>query len=396
VTKCSGPHRIAELQSQNDGAMEARAAASETLIALQGGDASLKNDWQKLIDVTMTAVQDASDRLGVTLGAEHNCGESTYRAHLQPVIDHLIDNKFAHEDDGALVIDMPDRERPLLVRKTDGGFLYSTTDLAAIRRRTQQTNAMRCIYAVDARQRDHFRDVFDGARIAGWGVNSDGHAVELHHAAFGSVLGPDKRPLKTRSGSNVTLSSLLDEAIDRGTAEVTRRAESDSSPTHGLNAEELATIGQAVGIGAIKYADLSGDAVKDYVFDMDRMVAFEGDTGPYLQYAHARVCSILRKADDVGDGADLLLEEVTERRLALVLLRYDAVVHGAATKLQPHRIAGYLREIAEAFSAFYQACSVMQADSDAQRRSRLRLCSLVRRVLADGLGLLGIDAPEKM
>jgi len=396
VTKCSGPHRISELQSQNEGAMEARAAASETLIALQGGDASLKNDWQKLIDVTMTAVQDASDRLGVTLGAEHNCGESTYRAALQPVIDHLIDNNFAREDDGALVIDMPDRERPLLVRKTDGGFLYSTTDLAAIRRRTQQTNAMRCIYAVDARQRDHFRDVFDGARIAGWGVNSDGHAVELHHAAFGSVLGPDKRPLKTRSGSNVTLSSLLDEAIDRGTAEVTRRAESESSPTHGLSAEELATIGQAVGIGAIKYADLSGDAVKDYVFDMDRMVAFEGDTGPYLQYAHARVCSILRKADDVGDGADLLLEEVTERRLALVLLRYDAVVHGAATKLQPHRIAGYLREIAEAFSAFYQACSVMQADSDAQRRSRLRLCSLVRRVLADGLGLLGIDAPEKM
>ena len=396
VEKQSGPHRIAELQSQNEGAMEARAAARETLIALQGGDEELKRDWQKLIDVTMTAVQGASDQLGVSIGPENNCGESMYRADLQPVVEHLVNSGHAREDDGALVIDMPDRERPLLVRKTDGGYLYATTDLAAIRRRTQQTNAIRCIYAVDARQRDHFRDVFDGARIAGWGVNRDGHAVELHHAAFGSVLGPDKRPLKTRSGSNVTLSSLLDEAIERGTSEVTRRAEPEASPTHGLSADDLSTIGRAVGIGAIKYADLSGDAVKDYVFDMDRMVAFEGDTGPYLQYAHARVCSILRKADDCGQGAPLLLEDATERRLALVLLRYDAVVHAAATNLQPHRIAGYLREIAEAFSAFYQACSVMQADSEAQKHARLRLCDLVRRVLADGLGLLGIDAPERM
>ncbi len=392
----SGPHRIAELEAQNEGASASRAAAAETLVALQGGDEALWHDWQKLIDVTMTAVQDASDKLGVTLGPEHNCGESTYRDDLQPVISHLEEGKFAHIDDGALVVDMPDRERPLLVRKRDGGFLYATTDLAAIRRRTQQTGAIRCIYAVDARQRDHFRDVFDAARIAGWGVNADGHDVELHHAAFGSVLGPDKRPLKTRSGTNATLSSLLDEAIARGTAEVTERSLRASSPTHGLDPTALAAIGRAVGIGAIKYADLSGDAVKDYVFDMDRMVAFEGDTGPYLQYAHARMCSILRKGGEDVSDSPWVLEDATERRLALLLLRYDQVVHAAAASLQPHRIAGYLREIAEAFSAFYQACSVMQAESDDLRRSRLRLCGLVRRVLADGLQLLGIDAPERM
>lgn len=391
-----GPHHIAELEAQNEGAAEARRHAGETLVALQQGDKAILQDWQKLIDVTMTALQDASDKLGVTLGPEHNFGESTYRDDLQGIIDHLTSQGVAREDDGALVVDMPGRKRPLLVRKSNGGFLYATTDLAAIRRRTQQRNAIRCIYAVDARQKDHFRDVFDAARIAGWGVNADGHEATFHHAAFGSVLGPDKRPLKTRSGTNATLAGLLDEAIERGVREVTRRSEPATSPTHALTAEQLGAIGKAVGIGAIKYADLSGDAVKDYVFDMDRMVAFEGDTGPYLQYAHARICSMLRKADDAGGGAPLLLNDPTERRLALGLLRYDGVVHGAAGTLQPHRIAGYLREIAEAFSAFYQACSVMQAESDDIRRSRLRLCDLVRRVLADGLGLLGIEAPDRM
>ena len=391
-----GPHHIAELEAQNEGAAKARRHAGETLVALQQGDASTRNDWQKLIDVTMSALQEASERLGVKIGPEHNFGESTYRDDLQEIIDHLTSQGVARKDDGALVVDMPKRKRPLLVRKSDGGFLYATTDLAAIRRRTQQRNAIRCIYAVDARQKDHFRDVFDAARIAGWGVNSDGHETTFHHAAFGSVLGPDKRPLKTRAGTSATLSGLLDEAIERGIREVTRRSQPDTSPTHNLSAAQLAEIGQAVGIGAIKYADLSGDAVKDYVFDMDRMVAFEGDTGPYLQYAHARICSILRKADSTGTGAPLLLNDPTERRLALGLLQYDGVVNGAAGTLQPHRIAGYLREIAEAFSAFYQACSVMQAESDQLKRSRLRLCDLVRRVLEDGLGLLGIEAPDRM
>jgi arginyl-tRNA synthetase len=396
IDRCVGPHRIAELEAQNESAMAARAVAGETLVALQAGDASLRDDWQQLIDVTMEAVQSASDRLGVTLGPEHNCGESTYRGDLQGIIDHLESANLTRVDQGALVVDFPDRKRPLLVRKSDGGFLYATTDLAAIRRRTQDTGAIRCIYVVDARQKDHFRDVFDAAHQAGWGCTQAGHNVELLHAAFGSVLGVDKRPLKTRSGTGATLTGLLDEAIERGTIEVTRRATPETAPTHGLDASALSAIGRAVGIGAIKYADLSSDTVKDYVFDMDRMVAFEGDTGPYLQYAHARMCSILRKAEDDGVGATLLLNEPQERQLALLMLRWDNVVHAAADKLQPHRIAGYLREMSEAFSAFYQACAVMQATSDDIKRSRLRLCDLVRRVLADGLGLLGIEAPERM
>ena len=212
-----------------------------------------------------------------------------------------------------------------------------------------------------------------------------------------SVLGVDKKPLKTRSGENVTLASLIDEAIGRGCTEVRRRAEDEKAPTHGFSDEELDRIGAGVGIGAIKYADLSNDLVRDYVFDMDRMIAFEGDTGPYLQYAHARICSIIAKAEDADEtigSAELRLDEPAERALALHA-PVRTVIAEAGLHLEPHRICTELHALAEAFNGFYQQCPVRKAASDELRRSRLRLYDLSRRVLADGLDLLGIEAIQQ-
>ena len=395
----AGPHRVLELEEQNAGAHEALEAAKNTLVQLQQGDEALLRDWQKLIDVTMRAVYEACDILGVKLTEANSRGESFYRDRLPDVIDAFVREGVAEEDEGALVVRFENRERPLLIRKSDGGFLYATTDLAAIRFRVHDLGADRVIYVVDARQRDHFRDVFDGAALAGWNLTQDERTAELTHIPFGSVLGEDKRPLKTRSGENVTLRSLLEEAVQRGTAEVKRRAEDPNAPTHDASDEELATIGRAVGIGAIKYADLSNDLVKDYVFSFDRMISFEGNTGPYLQYAHARICSILRRAE-VSESepvdASIELVEAAEKQLALKLLQYGDTLTRLTGSLEPHRLCTYLYELADTYNTFYQHCPVLKAESDAIRASRLRLCQCVRAVLADGLALLGIDSPSRM
>ena len=394
-----GPHRALELGIEDEDASAVRAAAGDTLVRLQQGDETLVEAWGKLIDCTMRAVYESLDLLNVSMDESNNRGESFYRAHLPDVVETFVSGRLATEDDGALVVRFEDRDRPMLIRKSDGGFLYATTDLAAVRNRVVNEDSDRLIYVVDARQRDHFKDVFDAARLAGWGRTADGHEVEMVHIPFGSVLGPDKKPLKTRSGQNVTLSSLLGEAIERGRTEVRRRAEDERSPTHGMDAEALDAVGRAVGIGAVKYADLSNDLVRDYVFDMDRMITFEGDTGPYLQYAHARICSILQKVDlDESDwnDADFLLNEPSERKLALRLLQWADAVAGAAEHLEPHRICTYLYELSEDFNGFYQHCPVRKAEILDIKRSRLRLCDLALRTLQDGLNLLGIDAPKTM
>lgn len=383
----------------DDNAVAALEAAKTTLVKLQQGDADVHRDWHKIIDVTMAAVYESFDLLNVKLGPENNRGESFYREMLPEVVDAFVRSGIAEEDQGALIVRFEDRDRPLLIRKSDGGYLYATTDLAAIRHRVQALGADRVIYVVDARQRDHFRDVFDAARKIGWDRTPDDTVADLVHIPFGAVLGTDKKPLKTRSGENVTLKSLLIEAIERGCKEVAQRAADPAAPTHGLGEDELAAIGKAVGIGAVKYADLSTDLVRDYIFNMDRMIAFEGNTGPYMQYAHARVCSIFAKASiEPGDTHDapFVIAEQAERALALLLLRYGSVVADVGVSLEPHRLCSYLYDLAEAYSAFYQQCPVLKAEDEAIRRSRLRLCDVVRRVLVDGLDLLGIDAPQRM
>lgn len=395
----AGPHRIIELEEQNAGAEAALEAAKLTLVKLQQGDPELLRDWQKLIDCTMRAVYESFELLNVKLGPENNRGESFYRDRLPGVVDAFVRSGIAREDQGAIVVPFPDRERPLLIRKSDGGYLYATTDLAAVRYRVQELGASRVIYVVDARQRDHFRDVFDAARLIGWHRTPDGTEAQLIHLPFGAVLDENRRPLKTRSGENVTLKALLVEAIERGTHEVFTRAADPAAPTHSLPEAELARIGKAVGIGAVKYADLSNDLVRDYVFNFDRMIAFEGNTGPYMQYAHARVCSIFARAGiDFADvaGAELRINEPAEKKLALTLLRYGAVVADVGRSLEPHRLCTYLYDLADACNTFYQECPVLKAEDEAIRRSRLRMCDLVRRVLADGLDLLGIEAPSRM
>ncbi len=375
--------------------------ARQTLIRLQQGDEDLLRDWRKIIDVTMRAVYESFDLLGVRLGPDNNRPESFYRDRLATVVDEFLAAGLAETDQGAIVVRFPDRKRPLIIRKTDGGFLYSTTDLAAVRYRVQELGACRVIYVVDARQRDHFRDVFDAIRLIGWDRLPGGGTALLVHVPFGSVLGADRKPLKTRSGENLPLSTLLTEAIDRATTEVRSRAAVPDSPTHDLSDETLAAVGRAIGIGAVKYSDLSSDLVRDYVFDLDRMIVFEGNTGPYLQYAHARVCSIFGKAgldfdEDLRRLGPHRIGEPAEKRLALALLRYPGVVRDVAESLEPHRLCTYLFELANAYSVFYETCPVLRSEREDQRHSRLRLCHLVRRVLADGLDLLGIDAPTRM
>ena len=272
-----------------------------------------------------------------------------------------------------------------MVRKTDGGYGYDTTDLATIRYRIRDLHANRLLYVVDARQALHFRLVFETARRAGWLTD----AVDVAHVAFGTVLGPDGRPFKTRAGDTVKLMDLLDAATGKARATV---AEKD----HGLADDELDRIAEAAGIGAVKYADLSSSRTKDYVFDVDRMVSFDGNTGVYLQYAHTRIRSILRKGGDTDATVDPALPlHPAERALALQLDAFGDALTEVARLLEPHRLCSYLYDVARAFTDFYEACPVLKAEP-ATRANRLALCHLTAQTLSQGLGLLGIAAPERM
>ncbi|WP_437956769.1 arginine--tRNA ligase [Sorangium sp. So ce119] len=362
------------------------------VVRLQGGDEPTLALWRKLVRESTRYFESVYRRLGVTLTEADFAGESFYNPMLIDVIAELTDKGLARESEGALCVfpagftGKGGEPLPLIVRKQDGGYGYATTDLAAIRHRLSTVGAQRIVYVVGAPQSQHFAMVFTTAREAGW-LRPPARA---EHVAFGSVLGADKKMFKTRAGDTVKLASLLDEAVERAT-KVVREKNAE------LDAEAAGAVARAVGVGAVKYADLSSDRIKDYVFDWDRMLAFEGNTAPYLMYAHARIRSIFRKGGvESARGAGFALGDPAERALALELLRFGAVLEDVAATLEPHRLCGYLFELAGSFTTFYERCPVLRAESDEVRRSRLALCDLTAEVLAKGLGLLGIDAPERM
>ena len=341
--------------------------ARARVVKLQGGDQETLAIWRQLIAVSLAGFNAAYQRLGVLLTDADLAGESTYNDALPEVAADLAERGIAVVDDGALVLWVEGFDAPLIIRKSDGGYGYDTTDMAAIRHRVRELKADRIIYVTDVRQSQHFQELFEAARKAGY-LPED---VEAQHVGYGMVLGPDSRPFKTRDGGTVSLTSLLD------------LAEQEASPE--------------IALAAIKYADLSGAIHKDYVFDAERMVQTTGDTGPYLQYAHARICQILRRAEaeNIGWGAVVVLEDPAEHTLALVLSRFGEVVDEVAQALTPHKLCGYLYELAGAFSAFYEACPVLRSEGEV-RSSRLALAAATREVLAQGLHLLGIEAPERM
>ncbi|WP_437315696.1 arginine--tRNA ligase [Sorangium sp. So ce385] len=362
------------------------------VVRLQGGDEQTLGLWRQLVRESTRYFESVYRRLGVTLTEADFAGESFYNPMLLDVLAELGQKGLARESEGALCVfpagftGKGGEPLPLIVRKQDGGYGYATTDLAAIRHRLTTVGAQRLIYVVGAPQSQHFAMVFATAREAGW-LRPPARA---EHVAFGSVLGADKKMFKTRSGDTVKLSDLLDEAVERATKVVREK-----NPE--LDAEAAGAVARAVGVGAVKYADLSSDRIKDYVFDWDRMLAFEGNTAPYLMYAHARIRSIFRKAGvESPRGVGITVGEPAERALALELLRFGAVLEDVAATLEPHRLCGYLFELAGSFTTFYERCPVLRAESEEVRRSRLALCDLTAEVLAKGLGLLGIEAPERM
>ena len=400
-----GPKITAELEEQVAGAEEALARAKDALLALQSGDEAIGAVWRRIADVTLAECLATCARLQTKVTAGDTAGESTYRDELAGIVDDLRARGVAEVSRGAVIVRLEDAgiAEPLLIRKSDGGFLYATTDLAGIRRRVQKLGADRLVYAVDARQSLHFRQVFAAATRAGYADRPGARTARLEHAAFGTVLGEDGRPFKTRSGENVKLADLLDEAVRRAAAAVAQK-----NPD--LPETERAAVAEAVGVGAIKYADLSNDRIKDYVFSFDRMLAFEGDTGPYLQYALVRVRSILRRAHErfgvepasllrargATDPPAFVLGAPAEKALALEILRFPSVLAAAAESLEPHRLCGCLFALATAFSGFFQNCPVLRAPDDATRAARLRLTALTGQVLATGLDTLGIRALERM
>lgn len=376
-------------------AQKALADAKRTLVNLQSGSPREVRVWERIQRITLDECLRVCKLLNTIVLDEHTAGESAFRDELAPMVDDLLKRGVAEPDGGALVVRVEGINEPCLIRKSDGGFLYATTDIAAVRRRVQKLGADRVVYAVDARQALHFKQVFGAAIRAGFATKAGRtEPSSLEHAPFGMVLGDDGRPFKTRSGENVKLLDLVTEATTRAAAVVNERSKE-------LPEAERQQIAAAVGVAALKYADLSNDRVKDYTFNYDRMLAFEGNTGPYLLYALVRTRSIFRKAAERGvdmnfAAAPIKLGQTQEKNLALTLLRYNAAVHNVVDALEPHRLCQYLYDLAGAFSSFFDACPVLTAEDAALRASRLRLCDLTARVLKDGLETLGIPTVERM
>ncbi|MEU2072376.1 arginine--tRNA ligase [Streptomyces anulatus] len=374
---------------------EFKARSRDRVVALQAGDPETLELWHRFVDESKIYFHSVFDKLDMVIDDPDIVGESGYNDMLEETCRILEETGVAVRSEGALCVFFDDvkgpdgNKVPLIVKKTNGGYGYAATDLSAIRNRVQDLKADTLVYVVDARQSLHFKMVFETARRAGW-LSDDVKAVQL---AFGTVLGKDGKPFKTREGETVRLEDLLDEAVTRATAVVR-----DKADKVGLSEEEIVENGRYVGIGAVKYADLSTSAVRDYKFDLDQMVALHGDTSVYLQYAYARIQSILRKAGDAVPAAHPELELApAERALGLHLDQFGEVLAEVGAGYEPHKLAAYLYQLASHLTTFYDQCQVLSPDNAPEVvENRLFLVELTARTLHQGMALLGIRTPERL
>ena len=364
--------------------------AREYVVKLQGGDETVLALWRQFVETSLQHAEHVYQMLGLKLQRADVAGESSYNDDLPVVVAELSQKGLAVESDGAKVVFLDEFKNKdgepaaFIVQKQGGGFLYSTTDLATMRHRVNKLHATRLLYVVDTRQDLHFKQLFTTSRKAGWLPEN----VSAEFIGFGTMMGKDNKPFKTRSGDTVKLVDLVDEAVERATRLVREK-------TPELSDEQAAHIGRVVGIGAVKYADLSKNRTSDYVFDWDNMLSFEGNTAPYLQYAYTRVQSVLRRAGEWNESAALQLNEPLEQQLAVELLKFEDVLSSVAETCFPHYLAAYLYQLATLFSRFYEACPILKAEG-AARDTRLQLAKLTGETLKTGLALLGIDVLDVM
>ena len=372
------------------------AAVLRETALLHAGDETNRALWNRFLPPCLEEINATYRRLGVTF--DHTLGESFYQDQLATVVADLKQKDLARESNGAICVFLAGQEPPMIVQKKDGAFLYATTDLATIQYRVKHWQPDAILYVVDHRQSLHFEQLFAVAKK--WGYEN----IELQHIAFGTVLGDDGRPFKTRSGTSVGLVGLLDEAVERAYAIVTQN--DDARPEPLLSAEERRQVAERIGIGAIKYADLAHNRTSDYVFSYDKMLAMTGNTAAYMQYSYARVRSIFTKAiADCGlrtadwanqSQSEIILASSQERALAVALLQFPEALDRVVADYRPNHLTAYLFELASRYSEFFENCPVLKAETDELRTSRLILCDLTARTLKRGLELLGIEVVERM
>lgn len=387
-----GFYRDAKKHYDEDEAFAER--ARNYVVKLQSGDAYFREMWRKLVDITMTQNQITYDRLNVTLTRDDVMGESLYNPMLPGIVADLKAKGLAVESEGATVVFLDEFKNKegdpmgVIIQKKDGGYLYTTTDIACAKYRYETLHADRVLYYIDSRQHQHLMQAWTIVRKAGYVPDS----VPLEHHMFGMMLGKDGKPFKTRAGGTVKLADLLDEALERA-----RRLVAEKNPD--MPADELEKLANAVGIGAVKYADLSKNRTTDYIFDWDNMLAFEGNTAPYMQYAYTRVLSVFRKADideQALTSAPVIISEDREAQLAARLLQFEETLTVVAREGTPHVMCAYLYDVAGLFSGFYEHCPILSAENDAVRNSRLKLAQLTAKTLKLGLDTLGIETVERM
>lgn len=387
-----GFYRDAKKHYDKDEAFAER--ARNYVVKLQSGDTYFREMWRKLVDITMTQNQITYNRLNVTLTRDDVMGESLYNPMLPGIVADLKAKGLAVESEGATVVFLDEFKNKegdpmgVIIQKKDGGYLYTTTDIACAKYRYETLHADRVLYYIDSRQHQHLMQAWTIVRKAGYVPDS----VPLEHHMFGMMLGKDGKPFKTRAGGTVKLADLLDEALERA-----RRLVAEKNPD--MPADELEKLANAVGIGAVKYADLSKNRTTDYIFDWDNMLAFEGNTAPYMQYAYTRVLSVFRKADideQALASAPVIISEDREAQLAARLLQFEETLTVVAREGTPHVMCAYLYDVAGLFSGFYEHCPILSAENDAVRNSRLKLAQLTAKTLKLGLDTLGIETVERM